>query len=103
MCEAGPTNQAMDSEVTISLRKISQILAAAGISISSSQEEHILTEVKNLSTSPEIIEEPQSHKLQTDSPSLSFKETENLETIFDGERPKIEELFTCKLIDLSYA
>ena len=48
----------MDLEVTINLRKLSQILAVAGISISSSQEEHILTEVKNLSNSPEIIEEP---------------------------------------------
>ena len=94
MCEAGPTNQDMDTEVTIILRKLSQILVAAGISISSSQEEHILTEVKNLSTSPEIIEEPQSHEIQTDSPCQSFKETENLETIFDGERPEIEEFST---------
>ena len=76
--------------MTISLRKLSQILAAAGTSISSSQEEHILTEVNNLSTSPEIIEEPQSHEIQTDSPFQRTKETRNMDTTFDGERPEIE-------------
>ena len=58
----------MGSEVTISLRKLSQILVVVGISIFSSQEEHILTEVKNLSTYQEIIEEPECHELQGDFP-----------------------------------
>ena len=84
----------MDLKVKNSMRELSQILAATGISISSSQEEHILTKVKNLSTSPKIIEEPQSHELKTDSHCQSIKETGNLETIIDGERPKIEELST---------
>ena len=75
----------MDSEVTINLRKLSQILAAVGISSYSSQGEHIFTKFNNLSTSIEIIEEPQSHELQKDSPFQSTKETENLETTFDGE------------------
>ena len=39
----------------ISLRELTQILATVGIS--SSQEEHILTAVKNSSTSPEVKEE----------------------------------------------
>ena len=84
----------MDSKVLISMRELSQILAAVGISIYSSQEEHILTEVKNLSISLKIIEETQSHKLQIDSPCQYFKETKNLKTIFDGERPEIEEFST---------
>ena len=74
MCEAGPTNQDKYSEVTISLRKLSQILAAAGISILSSQGEHILIEIKNLSIPPKIIQEPQSHELQPISPYQSTKE-----------------------------
>ena len=58
----------MNSKMLISMRELSQILAAAGISISSSQKKHILKEVKNLSTSPEIIEEPQYHELQKEFP-----------------------------------
>ena len=65
----GLSTNKMDVEVTISLIKLSQILTVAGISISSSQEEHILTEVKNLSTSPEIIEKPQSNDIKIDSPT----------------------------------
>ena len=80
--------------MTICLRKLSQILVRAGISISSSQEEHILTKVNNLSTSLEIIKEPQSHEIQKDSPFQAIEETENLETTFDVERPKIEEFST---------
>jgi hypothetical protein len=43
------SNGKMNSEATISLRELSQILAATGIS--SFQEEHILAAAKNLSTS----------------------------------------------------
>ena len=84
----------MDSKVLISMRELSQILATTGISISSSQEENILTEVKNLSTSPKIIEEIQSHEIQTNSPCQSTKGTRNLESTFDGEQPEIEEFST---------
>jgi hypothetical protein len=52
----------MNSNVTISLEELSQILVVAGIS--SFQEEHILNIVKNLSTSLEILEESKSHELQ---------------------------------------
>ena len=68
----------MDLEVTVSLRKLSQILAATRISISSSQGECILIEFKNLYTSPEIIEELQSHELQKYSPFQSTKGIGNL-------------------------
>ena len=40
------------------------------------------------------MEEPRSHELQTDSPCQYTKETRNLETTFDGERPEIEECST---------
>ena len=60
-----------------------------------------MTEVKNLSTSLEIIEEPQSHEIQIDSPFPSTKETRNMETTFDGERPEIEEFSTYISIDPS--
>ena len=60
----------------------------------SSQGERILTKVNNLSIPPEIIENPQSPELQTGSPFQSTKETRNLETTFDGERPEIEEWST---------
>ena len=43
-----------------SLEELSQILALVGIS--SSQEERILAVVKNLSTSPEAIDEPEQHE-----------------------------------------
>jgi hypothetical protein len=55
-----PSTNKMDSKMIMSLEELSQILAAAGIS--SSQEEHILTIVKNLSTSPKDIEEPKFHE-----------------------------------------
>ena len=45
----------MDSKMIISLGKLTQILAVARIS--SSEEEHILTTVKNSYTSPEVKEE----------------------------------------------
>jgi hypothetical protein len=85
----------MDSKVTISLGELSQILAAVGIS--SFQEEHILTIVKNLSTSPEILEEPKSHELQNYFPCQNEKESKQLWTTSGGEqslRPDIEEFST---------
>jgi len=51
----------MNSEATIILREISQILATTGIS--SFQEEHILAVAKCVSTSPEILEESRSYEL----------------------------------------
>jgi hypothetical protein len=89
------SNGKMNSEATISLRELSQILAAAGIS--SFQEEHILAAAKNLSTSPEILEESRSYELQNDFPCQNAKEAEKLWTTSNGEqslRPKIEEFST---------
>jgi hypothetical protein len=60
------SNGKMNSEATINLRELSQILAAIGIS--SFQEEHILSVAKNLSTSLEILEESRSYELQNDFP-----------------------------------
>ena len=85
----------MNSEATISLREISQILAA--VEISSFQEEHILATAKNISTSPEILKESRSYELQNDFPCQTVKEAENLWTTSSGEqslRPKIEEFST---------
>ena len=50
-----PSTNKMDSKMIMSIREFSQILAAVGIS--SSQEKHILTIVRNLYTSPKDIEE----------------------------------------------
>ena len=60
-----PTNQ-MDSKVFISMREISQLLAIAGISISTSQEENLLISVEILSSAPKMINEPKSQELQKD-------------------------------------
>jgi hypothetical protein len=89
------SNDKMNSEETISLRELSQILAAVGIS--SFQEEHILTIAKNLSTSPKILEESRSYELKNDFPCQNAKEAEKLWTTSSGEqslRPKIEEFST---------
>jgi hypothetical protein len=48
----------MGSNMIMSLEELSQILATTGIS--SSQKEHILTTVRNLSNSLKDIEEPKS-------------------------------------------
>ena len=48
----------------INMKDLSQALAAAGIFTSISQEENFLTIFKNLSTSPEVIEEQQIHESQ---------------------------------------
>ena len=81
--------------MTISLEELSQILVTTGIS--SFQEEHILTIVKNVSTSPEILEESRSYELQNDFPFKNAKETKKLWTTPSREqslRPKIEEFST---------
>ena len=59
-----PTTE-IDSKMIMSLKELSQVLVVARILISSSQEENILTVVKNLSTSPEFIKEPKSHELHS--------------------------------------
>ena len=77
------------------LQKLSQILAVAGISYF--QEEYILTIVKNLSTSLEILEESRSYELQNDFPCQTTKEDEKLWTTSSGEkslRPEIKEFST---------
>jgi hypothetical protein len=81
--------------VTISLEELSQILATTGIS--SFQEEHILTIVMNLSTSPKILEESRSYEIKNYFPCQNAKEDEKLWTISNGEkslRPEIEEFST---------
>jgi hypothetical protein len=81
------SNGKMNSKATISLRELSQILAATGIS--SFQEEHILAAAKNLSTSLEILEESRSYELQNDFPCQNAKEDEKLWTTSDREKSLI--------------
>jgi hypothetical protein len=82
-----------------SLEELSRILAVAGIS--SSQEEQILTVVKNLSTSLEVIKEPEFHeepKASTDHLCQSMEETQESWTISTGKKSlesKTEECSTC--------
>jgi hypothetical protein len=78
------SNDKMNSEEIISLRELCQILEIYGIS--SSQEEHILTIAKNLSTSPEILEESRSYELQNDFPCQNAKEAEKLWTTSNGDQ-----------------
>ena len=80
----------MDSEVTINLGKLSQILAAVGNS--SYQVEHILTIVKSLSASPKIKNEPKSQEPQKNIPCQIAEEIDNLGITSDGKQPKIEEV-----------
>ena len=85
----------MNSEATISLMELSQVLSAA--EISSFQEEHILAAAKSVSNSPEILEESRSYELQNDFPCQNAKEAEKLWTTSNREqslRPKIEEFST---------
>ena len=75
------------------LKGLSQILATAGVS--TSQEEQILATVKSLSTSPEVIEEPNFHETQPYEELESsnnhvfqyLEETEDLWTTSIGEKP----------------
>jgi hypothetical protein len=90
----------MNSKETISLRELSQILAAVGIC--SFREEHILTIAKNLSTSLKILEESRSYELQNDFPFQNAKETEKVWTTPSGEkslRPEIEDFSTSISLD----
>ena len=80
----------MDAEVTINLRKLSQILAAVGNS--SYQVEHILTVVKSLSTSHDIKNEPNSQEAQKNVPCQIVEEIDDLGTTSNGKQPKIEEV-----------
>ena len=81
------------------LEEISQILAVARIS--SSQEEQILTAVKNLSASLEVIKESEFHedpKASTDHLCQSMEETKDSWTISIGEKSwelETEERLTC--------
>ena len=56
MCETGPINQKKGLKYDQEFGRTLSILVAVGISVSSSQKEQILTAVKNLSTSTEVIE-----------------------------------------------
>jgi len=92
----------VNSEVTINLMKLSQILATTGIS--SSQEERVLAIAKNLSTSPKVQEESRSYELHKDFPCKTMEEAETLRTIFDGVQPcqpENEEFPTCTSTDPS--
>ena len=80
----------MDSEVTINLGKLSQILATVGNS--SYQVEHILTAVKSLSTSPDITNEPKSQEPQKNIPCQIAEEIDNLGTTSGGEQYEIEKV-----------
>ena len=85
------------------LEELSRILAAAGIS--SSQEEQILTTLKNLSASLKVVKELEFHeepKASTDHLFQSMEETEDSCTTYDGERPlepEIEEFLPCLSTD----
>ena len=92
-----------------SLEEFSQILALAGIS--SSEEERILAVVKNLSTSPKAIDEPEQHEPHpkddwqnsTNFPCQEVDEIEDSCTTSDGEYPlelEIEDFLTCHSSDL---
>ena len=82
-----------------SLEEISEILA--GARISSSQEEQILTVIKNPFASPKVIKEPKFHeepKASTNHLFHSMEETKDSWTISTREKslePEIEELLQC--------
>jgi hypothetical protein len=76
-----------------SLKELSQILIAAGIS--SSQEEKILIAVKNLSASPHLQEDLE---VSFDPSCQSIEETKESCITIDGEQPlepEIKEFQTC--------
>ena len=61
-----------------------------------------MTIVKNLSTSPKILEESRSYELKNDFPCQNAKEAEKLWTASSGEkslRPEIEEFSTSISVD----
>jgi len=93
----------MDSKVFISMRELSQILTKVGVSISTLQEEQILTEVESFSTSPKIADETQSQELQKDFLCENAKEVDILEITSKGEHPEIEEFSIYMTTDSSCA
>ena len=96
------TNQ-MDSKVVISMRELSQLLAIARISISTSQEEKLLIAVESLSTSLEMVNETKTQELQKDFLCENGKEVDILEITYKGEHPEIEEFSIYMTADSSCA
>ena len=75
--------------MTINLGKVSQILAA--VVNYSYLVEHILIEVKNISTSPDMSDEPNSQELQKDFLCKTSEDADTLRTTSKGQKPEIEE------------
>ena len=95
MCEIGPINQQQGLKYDQEFGRTLSILETTGISISTSQKEQILIEVKNLNVTPHPQEDLE---VSFDSFFQSIKETEESWTTFDGEpplEPDIEEFFIC--------
>ena len=93
----------MDSKVVISTRELSQLLAIAGISISTSQEENLLIAVEILSTTPKMTNGPKSQELQKYVLCETAKEADTLGITSEGEQPEIEEFLIHMTIDPSCA
>jgi hypothetical protein len=90
-----PLTSRMNSEETIILRELSQILASTEISYF--QEEYTLVAAKSVSNSLELLEESRSYELQNDFPCQTVKEVENLWTASNGGKsltPEIKESST---------
>jgi hypothetical protein len=90
-----PSTNNKNSKMIKSLEKLSQILAVDGISISASQEEQILTAVKNVNFSPHPQEDI---KVSFDPLCQYIEEIKKSWTEFDGEKPlepKIKEFLIC--------
>ena len=85
------------------MRELSQILTKVGVSISTLQEEQILTEVESFSTSPKIADETQSQELQKDLLCETAKEADTLWIASEEEQLEIKEFATYKLINPSCA
>ena len=79
------TTNKIDSEVIINLGKNSQILVAVGNS--SYKEEHILTTIKSLSTSPDMIDETNSQELQKYFLCKTSEDADRLGITSEGEEP----------------
>ena len=80
------TNQ-MDSKVFISMRELSQLLAIAGILISTSQEEKLLIAFESLSATSKMTNEPKSQELQKDVICETAKEVDTLGITSEREQP----------------
>jgi hypothetical protein len=84
----------MDLKMTMSLKDLSKILAAAGILISTSQEEKILTAVESLSAPPDPQEASYDFLCQTMQEEKDFLEEEK------PFEPEIKEFLSCLSSDL---